>query len=325
MRPGRVMGVAYMDEMMGEAIALLRHFMGAERKIFHVGATRFACIMENGTDRQTAMAQLQGMLDDHAHHGSTRFVTTATFGLAPFTVGSTSAVDLLRRCHGAAPRCARHQGPRRPVQPASRCHLPAPLFAAQRLRRRPRRRRPAAPGVPPAHRPAQRRVPGRRSAAALDPSGAGRDLARRIRPGDRKDRADARHHRLGARAGIAPAGAMAGGRTRRLPVLERLAGQPGRSGLRRPRDRRHRAPPGTPGQPRTGSDGNGLHGTARLRRCRALQAIAAAGVRLAIDDFETGQTACPTCRICRPTWSRSTSPSSARSPPTPAPGCWWGR
>ena len=98
----RVMGVAYMDEMMGEAIALLRHFMGAERKIFHVGATRFACIMENGTDRQTAMAQLQGMLDDHAHHGSTRFVTTATFGLAPFTVGSTSAVDLLRRCHGAA-------------------------------------------------------------------------------------------------------------------------------------------------------------------------------------------------------------------------------
>jgi EAL domain-containing protein (putative c-di-GMP-specific phosphodiesterase class I)/GGDEF domain-containing protein len=98
----RVMGVGYLDEMLDEAVRLLRTFLGREHKIYQVGATKFACILKNDIGQQAAVARLRYMLADHADHGSARFVTTATFGLAPFVIGQTSAADVLRWCHGAA-------------------------------------------------------------------------------------------------------------------------------------------------------------------------------------------------------------------------------
>ncbi|MDB5959063.1 MAG: hypothetical protein JWP59_357 [Massilia sp.] len=112
----RVMGVGYIDAMLTEAVELLRAFLGDGRTIFHVGATRFACIIDSGHERaddqpgqheqndehELAVARLRYMLADHADHGRARFVTTATFGLAPFVVGQASAIDVLRWCHGAA-------------------------------------------------------------------------------------------------------------------------------------------------------------------------------------------------------------------------------
>jgi EAL domain-containing protein (putative c-di-GMP-specific phosphodiesterase class I)/GGDEF domain-containing protein len=101
----RVMGVDYVDEMLDEAVRLLRTFLGQGQTIFHVGATRFACILrgaDHSADCASTVARLRDMLADHADHGSARFVTTATFGLAPFVVGDTAAADVLRWCHSAA-------------------------------------------------------------------------------------------------------------------------------------------------------------------------------------------------------------------------------
>jgi len=98
----RVMGVGYVDEMLDEAVRLLRTFLGDSHTIFHVAATKFACILRNGADRAGTVARLRYMLADHADHGSARFVTTATFGLAPFVVGDAVAADVLRWCHSAA-------------------------------------------------------------------------------------------------------------------------------------------------------------------------------------------------------------------------------
>ncbi|WP_426197005.1 putative bifunctional diguanylate cyclase/phosphodiesterase [Massilia sp. DWR3-1-1] len=101
----RVMGVAYVEEMMEEAIIVLRTFLGPGHKIYHVGATRFVCLLDRATDHRAAVARLRQMLAGHADKGSARFVTTATFGLAPFVTGVndvTGAVDVLRWCHSAA-------------------------------------------------------------------------------------------------------------------------------------------------------------------------------------------------------------------------------
>jgi EAL domain-containing protein (putative c-di-GMP-specific phosphodiesterase class I)/GGDEF domain-containing protein len=101
----RVMGVAYVEEMMEEAIIVLRTFLGPGHKIYHVGATRFVCLVDRAADHRAVVARLRQMLAGHADKGSARFVTTATFGLAPFVTGvtgATGAVDVLRWCHSAA-------------------------------------------------------------------------------------------------------------------------------------------------------------------------------------------------------------------------------
>ncbi|WP_306394562.1 sensor domain-containing phosphodiesterase [Telluria beijingensis] len=96
----RVMGAGYLDEMVRDAVPQLR--LAGAGKIYHVGSTQFAFFAPRGVTLETFCTQLQSWLDAHASHGRARFITTTTVGIAPFTVGQTEGLDLLRNMHGAA-------------------------------------------------------------------------------------------------------------------------------------------------------------------------------------------------------------------------------
>ena len=98
----RVLGIAYLDELLADAVSWLRGHLDADVHIYQVGATQFAWILRGECDEQGILAQLRRALLDLASSGRGRFVTTATFGLAPFCTGQTSCLDLLRWCHSAA-------------------------------------------------------------------------------------------------------------------------------------------------------------------------------------------------------------------------------
>ncbi|MDY0961818.1 sensor domain-containing phosphodiesterase [Massilia sp. CFBP9026] len=96
----RVMGAGYLDEMVRDVVPQLR--LAGSGKIFHVGSTQFAFFAPRGVTLETFRTQMQSWLDARASHGQARFITTVTVGIAPFTVGQTEGLDLLRNMHSAA-------------------------------------------------------------------------------------------------------------------------------------------------------------------------------------------------------------------------------
>lgn len=96
----RVMGSAYLDEMVRDAVPQLR--IGGAGKIYHVASTQFAFLAPGGVALETFRVQMQSWLDARAAFGQARFITTATVGIAPFTIGQTEGLDLLRNMHSAA-------------------------------------------------------------------------------------------------------------------------------------------------------------------------------------------------------------------------------
>jgi len=98
----RVLGIAYLDEILSEAVTWLRRHLGEDRQIYHVGPTQFAWIVQSDHDEEFILGRMSRTLSDHALSGSGRFVTTATFGVAPFFTGQTACLDVLRWCHTAA-------------------------------------------------------------------------------------------------------------------------------------------------------------------------------------------------------------------------------
>ncbi|MDY0975194.1 EAL domain-containing protein [Massilia sp. CFBP9012] len=96
----RVMGAGYLDEMVRDAVPQLR--LAGAGKIYHVGTIQFAFFAPAGISLETFRTQLQSWLDARASHGQARFITTTTVGVAPFTVGQTEGLDLLRNMHSAA-------------------------------------------------------------------------------------------------------------------------------------------------------------------------------------------------------------------------------
>lgn len=98
----RVLGIAYLDELLQEALTWLRAHLDPAVRIYQVGPTQFAWILRGERDEQAMLVQLRRALLDLASSGSGRFVTTATFGIAPFCTGQTACLDVLRWCHSAA-------------------------------------------------------------------------------------------------------------------------------------------------------------------------------------------------------------------------------
>jgi len=96
----QVMGSGYLDEMVRNAVPQLR--VGGAGKIYHVASTEFAFFAPPGVTLETFRSQLQSWLDARASYGQARFITTTTVGIAPFTVGHTEGLDLLRNMHSAA-------------------------------------------------------------------------------------------------------------------------------------------------------------------------------------------------------------------------------
>jgi len=96
----RVMGSGYIDEMVRDAVPQLR--LAGAGKVYQVGTTQFAFIAPRAAALDTFRAQMQSWLDARSGFGQARFMTTTTVGIAPFTVGQTEGLDLLRNMHSAA-------------------------------------------------------------------------------------------------------------------------------------------------------------------------------------------------------------------------------
>lgn len=96
----QVMGSGYLDEMVRDAVPQLR--LAGAGKIYQVGSTQFAFFAPRGASLETFRTQMQSWLDARVSHGQARFITTTTVGIAPFTVGQTEGLDLLRNMHSAA-------------------------------------------------------------------------------------------------------------------------------------------------------------------------------------------------------------------------------
>ena len=98
----RAMGASYLDEIVGEAVRTLAGTIGAHSTVYHVTPTEFAFIAPPGTGADAFCSEMEAWLERRASSVTSRFVTTARIGVAPFTIGATSSADLLRNLHSAA-------------------------------------------------------------------------------------------------------------------------------------------------------------------------------------------------------------------------------
>ena len=94
------MGSGYLDELVRHTVMQLR--LGGACKLYHVGATQVAFFAPRGISLAAFSAPIQAWLDARADHHRARLVATTTVGIAPFTVGQTEGLDLLRNMHSAA-------------------------------------------------------------------------------------------------------------------------------------------------------------------------------------------------------------------------------
>jgi EAL domain-containing protein (putative c-di-GMP-specific phosphodiesterase class I)/GGDEF domain-containing protein len=98
----RAMGASWLDEVVGEAVRMLAGTIGASGTVYHVTPTEFAFITVPDTDIDAVCAEMEAWLAQRAVSATSRFVTTARIGMAPFTIGVTGSAELLRNLHSAA-------------------------------------------------------------------------------------------------------------------------------------------------------------------------------------------------------------------------------
>ena len=98
----RAMGASYLDAIVGEAARMLEASFGAGGTVYHLGAVDFAFLAPSGADPIAFCAELENWLRRRAASVTSRFVTTARIGVAPFDVGATGDAELLRNLHSAA-------------------------------------------------------------------------------------------------------------------------------------------------------------------------------------------------------------------------------
>jgi EAL domain-containing protein (putative c-di-GMP-specific phosphodiesterase class I)/GGDEF domain-containing protein len=97
----RAMGAGYLDEIVGEAVRMLRASVGRSSIVYQVTTTEFAFIAPPGATCDDFGAALEALLARRAASVTSRFVTTAAIGVAHFEVGVTGSADLLRNLHSA--------------------------------------------------------------------------------------------------------------------------------------------------------------------------------------------------------------------------------
>jgi EAL domain-containing protein (putative c-di-GMP-specific phosphodiesterase class I)/GGDEF domain-containing protein len=97
----RAMGPGYLDEVVGEAVRMLKATIGLASTVYHISPTEFVFVAQPGTDAVAFCVELENWLRHRAASLTSRFVTTARIGVAPFTVGATGYADLLRNLHSA--------------------------------------------------------------------------------------------------------------------------------------------------------------------------------------------------------------------------------
>jgi predicted signal transduction protein with EAL and GGDEF domain len=98
----RAMGAGFYEEIVVDAVRMLRSALGPARRLYHVGPTQFAFLAEPGADLARFCEWLGAWIALRADGTSARFVTTATVGVAPFATGQAEPLDLLRDMYSAA-------------------------------------------------------------------------------------------------------------------------------------------------------------------------------------------------------------------------------
>lgn len=98
----RAMGAGYLDEIVEEAVRMLRAALGPGRKVYHVAPTQFVFLAEPGADVQRFCDWLASWIELRANAMTSRFMTTTTIGVAPFQAGKSDTLEVLRDMHSAA-------------------------------------------------------------------------------------------------------------------------------------------------------------------------------------------------------------------------------
>jgi len=96
------MSSSYLDDIVGEGVRMLRAVVGSASTVYHLATTQFAFIAPPGAALADWAGMLAAWLDERNRSVHSRYVTTATVGIAPFTAGTCSALDLMRNMHSAA-------------------------------------------------------------------------------------------------------------------------------------------------------------------------------------------------------------------------------
>jgi EAL domain-containing protein (putative c-di-GMP-specific phosphodiesterase class I) len=98
----RAMGAFYLDEIVGEAVRMLRAMADISFTVYHITPIGFAFVAPRGKDLGQLRTELEAWLRRRARSVNSRFVTTATVGVVPFPAGVAKCADLLRNLHSAA-------------------------------------------------------------------------------------------------------------------------------------------------------------------------------------------------------------------------------
>jgi EAL domain-containing protein (putative c-di-GMP-specific phosphodiesterase class I)/GGDEF domain-containing protein len=96
------MSSSYLDDIVGEGVRMLRASIGKASTVYHVATTQFAFIAPPDAALPAFADMLAAWLEERNQSVNSRYVTTATVGIAPFLVGACSALDLVRNMHSAA-------------------------------------------------------------------------------------------------------------------------------------------------------------------------------------------------------------------------------
>jgi EAL domain-containing protein (putative c-di-GMP-specific phosphodiesterase class I)/GGDEF domain-containing protein len=98
----RVIGSAFIDEMVQEAARTLRTALGAGRTAYHVAATQFAFLSPPDLDVDAYLPLLDSLLSQAQAGSSVRFAITTAMGVTPVILGQTNPRDMLRTAYSAA-------------------------------------------------------------------------------------------------------------------------------------------------------------------------------------------------------------------------------
>jgi EAL domain-containing protein (putative c-di-GMP-specific phosphodiesterase class I)/GGDEF domain-containing protein len=98
----RAMNPSYLDELVTDAARWLRAETGPGRTVYQVSSTQFALIAPPGAVVATYVPLLEQKMIQAQCIAKSRYVATPTVGVAPFEVGSSDCLSVLRQAQSAA-------------------------------------------------------------------------------------------------------------------------------------------------------------------------------------------------------------------------------
>jgi EAL domain-containing protein (putative c-di-GMP-specific phosphodiesterase class I)/GGDEF domain-containing protein len=98
----RVMGAAYLDEIIQDAARTVSKAIGRDRTAYHVAATQFAFLAPPDTQEEEYIERLREMLPGLRDQAKGHFILARSVGVTPFIAGETPPAVVLRTAHSAA-------------------------------------------------------------------------------------------------------------------------------------------------------------------------------------------------------------------------------